>query len=86
MGECKHVFFHNFSEDSPEKLVIFPEQTLSEPLKETNKQEFGEMLNGMPSGVFVGNGFMSRATWFTDCVTTWFTHLLLDRSPKGMLF
>ena len=55
MGECKHVFFHNFSEDSPEKLVIFPEQTLSEPLKETNKQEFGEMLNGMPSGVFVDN-------------------------------
>ena len=63
MGECKHVFFHNFSEDSPEKLVIFPEQTLSEPLKETNKQEFGEMLNGMPSGVFVGNGFIRSERW-----------------------
>ena len=54
--------------------------------QQKEKLEFVGTLNGTPSGMFVGNGFMSRATWFTDCVTTWFTHLLLDRSPKGMLF
>ena len=31
-------------------------------------------------------GYLSRATWFTDCATTWFTHLLLGRPPKDMLF
>ena len=36
--------------------------------------------------LFVGGGILSRATWFTDCVTTWFTHLLLDRSLNGRLF
>ena len=51
-----------------------------------DKLEFDGMLNGKMLVLLVGNGFMSRATWFTDCVTTWFTHLLLDRSPKGMLF
>lgn len=35
--------------------------------------------------LFVGDGFLSRATWFTDCVTTWFTHLLLGHHPKGTL-
>jgi len=29
---------------------------------------------------------LSRATWFTDCATTWFTHLLLDRPLIDMLF
>ena len=29
---------------------------------------------------------MSRATWFTDCATTWFTHLLLDRPLRDRIF
>ena len=33
----------------------------------------------------VGEDIMSRATWLTDCLTTWFTHLLLDHPLKGML-
>ena len=31
-------------------------------------------------------GSLSRATWFTDCATTWFTHLLLDHPLLDKLF
>jgi len=34
----------------------------------------------------VGAVCVSRATWFTDCATTWFTHLLLDRFLLSKLF
>ena len=34
----------------------------------------------------VGAIIVSRATWFTDCATTWFTHLLLDRPQSDKLF
>ena len=37
------------------------------------------------ASVNVGAIIVSRATWFTDCATTWFTHLLLDRPQSGML-
>ena len=30
----------------------------------------------------VGAAFVSRATWFTDCASTWFTHFLLGHLPN----
>ena len=30
-----------------------------------------------------GAAWLSRATWFTQCASTWFTHFLLDRRPGG---
>ena len=30
----------------------------------------------------VGAAIMSRATWFTDCASTWFTHFLLGHLPN----